>query len=493
MGERRGEDLMEGRELEVAERLIERWCPATEERGGEPSPPSVEVVDDGRPADVHPIVVCLGLDEQAVTDDVPGRPEELEATAQLAGADVRRTERQVVQVAPPQVEAVGERAAAERSLAGRRIGRGVGDREADPPDGPGEAVVVDDERSFAGRADVRVGVDVLAHAPVVADDVVQQEVARPREPGTAVQDGHDLAVVARLEALVDRLVPGSPAELHPVALAEPLELAVAEHRQAGQRRHERRHAEVLVTAAELLDGRLLVRVAHEVHEPAEDLRIELERLAHHPAVGRVVLVTEEVHERAVVDTVHPERPDEVALHEPERLGEEERPRCLGGDPVDHLTPELDRHRDVEFTLRHGVLGPRRDRPAAARQRVPEPLDVALGEDHRGVEADDRELPGDVEDGLDHGLPNVGPDEVELGRVVPGEARAVVAVVDVALVAGPAIRPLEDDRGVGVVPVVILEDDGHPLVRREVRSAEGVGREWRPWQREEPVGVLHHPS
>ena len=39
--------------------------------------------------------------------------------------------------------------------------------------------------------------------------------------------------------------------------------------------------------------------------------------------------------------------------------------------------------------------------------------------------------------------------VELGRVVPRERGAVVAVVDVALLAGLAVAPLEDDRRVAV--------------------------------------------
>ena len=69
----------------------------------------------------------------------------------------------------------------------------------------------------------------------------------------------------------------------------------------------------------------------------------------------------------------------------------------------------------------GVLGPRRDPAAGARLRVPEAFDVLLGEDHRGIEADDREAPGDVEDRPDDDLANIGPEEVELGRVVPRES------------------------------------------------------------------------
>ena len=84
------------------------------------------------------------------------------------------------------------------------------------------------------------------------------------------------------------------------------------------------------------------------------------------------------------------------------------------------------------------------------------------------------------------------EEVELGRVVPREARAVVAVVDVALVAARPIDPLEDDRRVAVVPVVVLEDDAHPRVGREVRPFEGVDGVGRLGQRQEPLGMVDDP-
>ena len=131
---------------------------------------------------------------------------------------------------------------------------------------------------------------------------------------------------------------------------------MAEHRQPGQRREDGGDAEVLVAGPELLDRGLLVRVAHEVHVPAEDRRVELERVPDHLAIAGAVLVPEHVHERAVVDAVHPEGSDEVALHEPERLGQQERPGNLGRHPVHDLAPELVRHRRLEGRPREGVLG-----------------------------------------------------------------------------------------------------------------------------------------
>ena len=127
------------------------------------------------------------------------------------------------------------------------------------------------------------------------------------------------------------------------------------------------------------------------------------------------------------------------------------------------------------------------------QRPPQPLDVLLGEHHRGVEPDDREAPGDVEDRLDDLLADDRIQEVELRGVVPREARPVVAVVDVAVLAAPAVEALERDGRVRVVPVVVLEDDPDALVRRQVRPGVGVGRVGRLGQRQEPFRVLDHPA
>ena len=119
--------------------------------------------------------------------------------------------------------------------------------------------------------------------------------------------------------------------------------------------------------------------------------------------------------------------------------------------------------------------------------------MLLGEDHRGVEPDDREPPRDREDRLDDLLADVRVQEVELRGVVPREARPVVAVVDVALVARPSVEALEHDGGVAVVPVVVLEDDPDPRVGREVGAAERVGGVGRLVEREEPLRVLDHPA
>ena len=61
------------------------------------------------------------------------------------------------------------------------------------------------------------------------------------------------------------------------------------------------------------------------------------------------------------------------------------------------------------------------------------------------------------------------------------------MVDVLDVAGRPVEPLEHDRGVAVVPVVVLEDDPDPLIAREVRAVERVARVGRLGQRRNHSG------
>ena len=127
------------------------------------------------------------------------------------------------------------------------------------------------------------------------------------------------------------------------------------------------------------------------------------------------------------------------------------------------------------------------------QRIPESLDVAAGQHHGGVEADDGEAAGDLEDLADDRLAHVGLQVVQLRRVVPGEAGAVIAVVDVARLAAALVDALEDDRGIGGVPVVILELDDHAVIGREVLTAEGVGLEGWVGRGDEALRVFDHPA
>jgi hypothetical protein len=70
--------------------------------------------------------------------------------------------------------------------------------------------------------------------------------------------------------------------------------------------------------------------------------------------------------------------------------------------------------------------------------------VLLGQRHRGVEADHRRETRDVEDLLDDGFAHFGIQVVQLRGVIPRIAGAIVAVIDKARVAAPAIAAAKDD-------------------------------------------------
>jgi hypothetical protein len=118
--------------------------------------------------------------------------------------------------------------------------------------------------------------------------------------------------------------------------------------------------------------------------------------------------------------------------------------------------------------------------------------VAFCEDHGGVEADDGEEAGDVEDGLDDVLADGGLGVVELGGVVPGEGGAVVAVVDVAGLAGGVVAEAEGYGGVGLIVIMVFDFDFDAGVAGEVGAVEAVGGEGRFPAVEEPVGVFDDP-
>ena len=196
-----------------------------------------------------------------------------------------------------QAQAVRQRPAHHRLRPVGRLER-ERDRVPDPARGLGVAVVVDDQRPR--RRPIRSSTRTRARRRPRrrrATSYSRKSRASAKSPrrwrsGTISRSWRSIS------QLVGLLVHRRPAELHPVLLGEPLELAVPEHRQPRQRRQQRGHADVLVALAELLGRRLLVGVVHEVDVALEDLGVELEGLLEHLAVARVVLVAEHVHERA---------------------------------------------------------------------------------------------------------------------------------------------------------------------------------------------------
>ena len=237
---------------------------------------------------------------------------------------------------------------------------------------------------------VGIGEDVFIDGAGVGEEVVEEEVGAFGEEPAALEQRRDLALVAFDEMLIGPLIVAGALVLHAVFFSEALDLAVSEHRQAGQRGHQGGDAEALVALAKLINRRALIGIAHEVDVALHDVGIEFEGVLDNRAVVGVVFVAEHDHEGAVIDAVHAEGAYEVAFHEPEGLGEEQGAGNFGGDAIDDFAPEFVGHEAVEFLLVHAVFSTRGDGAAGAGTGEPEAMEVALGERHGGVEADDWE-------------------------------------------------------------------------------------------------------
>ena len=353
------------------------------------------------------------------------------------------------------------------------------------------AIVINHQGALIAST-VGVSEDVLVHLARIREEVVEQEVAALGKEPAALEQRGNLAFMALDHPGIGVLVVARALVLHAVLFGEALDLAVAEHGQAGQRGHHRRNSEAFIALAELIDGRALVGIAHEVHVALHDVGVELQRVLDDRAVLGVVLVAQHHHEGAVVNAMHAQRANEVALHQPEGLGQQQRARHFGGHAIHHLAPELMRHGLIELGLAHAVLGARRNCAARSRPRKPQPVKVPLGQRHRRVKADHGKEARHVQNRLDHLLADGWIQVVELRRVVPGKAGAVVAVVDVAGFAALQVAAAEDHRGVRLLIVVVLDLDLHARVTREVGAVKAVNRIGRIWPRDEPFRLLDHP-
>ncbi len=190
--------------------------------------------------------------------------------------------------------------------------------------------------------------------------------------------------------------------------------------------------------------------------------------------------------------MHSQGAHEVAFEQPEGLGQQQRARHFSRYAIHHLAPELVGHQSVELLLGHRVLRARWNRSSSAGKRKPQALNVAFGQHHRGVEADDGKQSRHVQDGLNHMLAHLGLRVVELRRVVPRERGAVVAVVDVAGLAVRVVAQAEGNSGVGLVVVAVVDLDLHPAVRGEIRPVEAVCRKRALPAMQKPVWMLNHP-
>src|SRR6185312_17014953 len=83
--------------------------------------------------------------------------------------------------------------------------------------------------------------------------------------------------------------------------------------------------------------------------------------------------------------------------------------------------------------------------------------------------------------------------VELRGVIPWVAGAIVPVIHITRVAGPAITTAKDDGSVGFVVVVIFYLDFYTAIGRQIGSFEAIHRKWRLGDRDKPIRVLNHPA
>ena len=90
------------------------------------------------------------------------------------------------------------------------------------------------------------------------------------------------------------------------------------------------------------------------------------------------------------------------------------------------------------------------------------------------------------------LPGFRIEEIDLSGVVPGHGGSVVAVIDVPLVPGVGVEPLEGNRCVRFIVVVIFDINRDPGILGEVFSGIGIPGEWRKGELDKPVGMICHP-
>ena len=151
---------------------------------------------------------------------------------------------------------------------------------------------------------------------------------------------------------IRRFIPVGTTILHAVFFAIAFDLAVAEHRQAGEGGKQGGDAEIFIAFAELLNGGCFIRVVHEIDIALHNLWIVSQGVFKDFTVFGVLLALEHIHESAVVDSVHAEVAHEVALHHPESLGNQQGVGGFAIDAINYLTPEFDRESLVEVGIGH---------------------------------------------------------------------------------------------------------------------------------------------
>jgi len=91
------------------------------------------------------------------------------------------------------------------------------------------------------------------------------------------------------------------------------------------------------------------------------------------------------------------------------------------------------------------------------------LDVFLSEGHGRVKANDGKITRDMQDYLNHGFADFGICVIKLSSVVPREGCAVIAVINVTQVTRLQIAALKNNRGIGLIVIMVFELNTHTQV------------------------------
>ncbi|MBA7659949.1 hypothetical protein ES703_67945 [subsurface metagenome] len=127
--------------------------------------------------------------------------------------------------------------------------------------------------------------------------------------------------------------------------------------QSGHGSHHKADPEVFVALTELHNSGFFIRVVHKIYIALQNLRIKLQGIFYQAAVILILFILQHIHEGAVIDPVHSQGPDKIALHQPEGLGQEQGVRSFLGYTVNHFPPKLLRHQAVKLLPGHAVLRP----------------------------------------------------------------------------------------------------------------------------------------
>ena len=113
--------------------------------------------------------------------------------------------------------------------------------------------------------------------------------------------------------------------------------------------------------------------------------------------------------------------------------------------------------------------------------------------HGRIESDYRELPGNLQDGLNDRFAYFWLEKVDLGGVIPGHRCTIIAMIYILLLPTPAIDAFEDNRCIGIIIIMIFNEKADALIPGEIRPIKRIGWERAVVQADEPIWMLDYPT